>query len=349
MTSQTSRRPAPSAAPPTRALRSASEPVRFLRPACRGWFLARVCVWAAVAAGPVALIATFALPRSVVAAAEPRPAVTASLTETDPSGIAALFCDLWLRSDGDESDGRTSRAVQALAPGVELPMRTGAAAPEQVGGVVAVRSARLGDGSWSVVVAAQFGGRPSGGGAGAKGAGPMVVRYFAVPVVVSYRARGAGAFTVTGPPAQVAAPGTAVVKESRFEDQVPADGALASTLSGFFEAYLAGVGEVGRYLSPGTELAAVRDSGYASVAVDQAVADSGAAAGAIPRDGAVVRVQVHVTASDASGRWPLMYAVAVTSRAGRWEVSALQAGAEVPHAGVPASSTSGAPAGGTAK
>lgn len=308
-----------------------------------------MCVWAAVAAGPVALIATFALPRSVIAATEPRPTVTASLSDTDPSGIAALFCDLWLRSDGDEADGRAARAVQALAPGIELPTRSGAAAPTPVGAVVAVRSARLGDGSWSVVVAAQFGGRPSGGGAEEKASGPTVVRYFAVPVVVSDRARGAGGFTVTGPPAQVAAPGLAVVKESRFEDQVPDDGALASTLGGFFEAYLAGVGEVGRYLSPGTELAAVKDSGYVSVAVDQAVADSGVAAGAVPGDGVVVRVQVHVTASDGAGRWPLMYAVAVTARAGRWEVSALQAGAEVPHAGVPASSNSGSPAGGAAK
>lgn len=348
MTTPTSRRPAPAAAPPTRALRSASEPVPFLRPVHRGWPLARICAWAAVAAGPVALIAALALPRSVVAASEPRQAVTASLSDTDPSGIAALFCDLWLHSDADETDGRTARAVQALAPGIELPTRTGAEAPEPVGGVVAVRSAQLEDGSWSVVVAAQFGGRPSGGDAGEKAAGQTVVRYFAVPVV-SDRTRGAGTFTVTGPPAQVAAPGGAVVKESRFEDQVPADGALASTLSGFFEAYLTGVGEVGRYLSPGTELAAVEDSGYASVAVDQAVADSRAAAGAVPGDGAGVRVQVHVTASDGSGRWPLMYAVAVTARAGRWEVSALQAGAEVPHAGVPASSVSGAPAGGAAK
>ncbi|WP_127357100.1 hypothetical protein [Actinacidiphila soli] len=47
-----------------------------------------------------------------------------------------------------------------------------------------------------------------------------------------------------------------------------------SSLGEFFDAYLTGVGEVDRYLSPGTELSAVSGSGYTSVTVDQAAADS---------------------------------------------------------------------------
>ncbi|WP_329309686.1 hypothetical protein [Streptomyces sp. NBC_01262] len=69
-------------------------------------------------------------------------------------------------------------------------------------------------------------------------------------------------------------------------------------------------------------------SGYTSVVVDSAAADSEVADGAVPKDGTTVRVQVHVTAADAEGgRWPLVYALAMTARSGRWEVTTLQAGA----------------------
>jgi hypothetical protein len=101
-----------------------------------------------------------------------------------------------------------------------------------------------------------------------------------------------------------------------------------SSLGEFFDAYLTGVGEVDRYLSPGTELTAVSGSGYKAVTVDQAAADSDVAAGAVPGDGTTVRVQAHVTATDATGgQWPLVYTLAMTARSGRWEVTALQAGA----------------------
>jgi hypothetical protein len=101
-----------------------------------------------------------------------------------------------------------------------------------------------------------------------------------------------------------------------------------SSLGEFFDAYLTGVGEADRYLSPGTQLTAVSGSGYTTVTVDQAAADSDVAAGAVPGDGTTVRVQAHVTATDATGgQWPLVYTLTMTARSGRWEVTALQAGA----------------------
>ena len=156
-------------------------------------------------------------------------------------------------------------------------------------------------------------------------------------------------------PAEISGPSTATATAaaSALTNPLPADGALAASLGEFFDAYLAGVGEVDRYLSPGTALTPVSRSGYTSVSVDQAAADSDVADGAVPSDGTTVRVQAHVTAIDAEdGRWPLVYTLEMTARSGRWEVTALQAGAPPTTATAKASPTptaSATVAGGAAK
>jgi hypothetical protein len=176
------------------------------------------------------------------------------------------------------------------------------------------------------------------------------VRYFAVPVVASDTAGGTGAFTVTAAPAEIAGPGTATAAASPLTNPLPADGGVVSSLGEFFDAYLTGVGEVDRYLSPGTALTAVSGSGYTSVAVEQAAADSDVAGGSVPGDGTVVRVQVHVTATDATGgQWPLVYTLTLTARSGRWEVTALQAGAPAKIATAKAPSSTATAVGGAAK
>jgi hypothetical protein len=72
----------------------------------------------------------------------------------------------------------------------------------------------------------------------------------------------------------------------------------------------------------------VSGSGYTSVTLDQAAADSEVAGGAVPGDGTTVHVQAHVTATDTKGgQWPLVYTLEMTARSGRWEVTGLQAGA----------------------
>ncbi|MFE2432650.1 hypothetical protein ACFXJ5_38795 [Streptomyces sp. NPDC059373] len=209
----------------------------------------------------------------------------------DPAGVATLFCDLWLRSDATAPDSaRLRKSVHALVPDVDLPTGSGATAAQSLlRSTVAVRSAQSSDGSWSVVVAAQFTVRNNTSGSSTASAADAdaltVVRYFAVPMVASDSASGTGAFTVTAAPAEIAGPGTAKAADSAFGNPLPADGAVVSSLGEFFDAYLTGVGEVDRYLSPGTQLTAVSGSGYTSVTVDQAAADSDVAGGAVPADG----------------------------------------------------------------
>jgi hypothetical protein len=163
-------------------------------------------VWAALAAGPVALAVVCAMPRTVAATAQPTTTAPAALRNPDPAGVATLFCDLWLRSDATHADSTTAQAVHALAPSVDLPTRSASAAAQSLLRTVAVRSARLSDGSWSVVVAAQFTVRNDGSGSSsaADADARTVVRYFAVPVVASDTAGGTGAFTVTAAPAEIA-------------------------------------------------------------------------------------------------------------------------------------------------
>ncbi|WP_406278323.1 conjugal transfer protein [Streptomyces sp. NBC_00191] len=331
------RRPAPAATSPSPPLRTTNASIPDLRTAHRRVSLTRIGVWVALAAGPVALAVACAMPRTIVAAAQPKTTAPSALRTADPAGAAARFCDLWLRSDAAEADSSTARAVHALAPSVALP-NPSAKAAQLLQRTVAVRSVRLSAGSWSVVVAAQFTVRDdkvrSSGASESTG-----VRYFAVPVVATDGASGPGAFTVTSAPAQIAGPGPATVATSRYVKQLPADGALVSSLAPFFDAYLAGIGEVARYLSPGTQLSAVKGSGYTKVRVDQAAADSEKAIGAVPGDGTRVHIQARVTATDATaGRWPLVYTLDMTARSGRWEVTALVAGAPAKDSPSPASS-----------
>ncbi|MFE7759349.1 conjugal transfer protein [Streptomyces sp. NPDC057429] len=245
--------------------------------------------------------------------------------------MAVLFCDLWLRSDNAAPDSVTARAVKLLAPDVVLPSRAGGAVAQSVQSVVAVRSERVAGEAWSVVVAAQFTVRDDNAEAGSGAQASPGVRYFAVPVSASSSAKGAGAFAVTAAPAQIAGPAVvpAAAKGSRFENQLPADGEVVASLGEFFSAYLAGVGEVGRYLSPGTELAVVAGSGYSAVVVEEVFADTEAAGGPVPKDGTKVRVQARVDAVVAkTEKWPLAYELTMTARSGRWEVTALHAGAD---------------------
>ncbi|MFJ8769562.1 conjugal transfer protein [Streptomyces clavifer] len=269
------------------------------------------------------------MPRTIAPTAQPEVAASVPVRSADPSGVAVLFCDLWLRSDDDAPESVTARAVKTLAPDVALPARSGGAVAQPVQSVVAVRSERVAGGAWSVVVAAQFTVRDKNSEPGRGGQASPGVRYFAVPVSASSSAAGAGAFMVTAAPAQIAGPAVVPVEGSRFENQLPADGEVVASLGEFFSAYLAGVGEVGRYLSPGTELAAVAGSGYSAVVVEEAFADTQAAGGPVPKDGAKVRVQARVDAVVAkTEKWPLAYELTMTARSGRWEVTALHAGAD---------------------
>ncbi|MGW7063548.1 hypothetical protein ACWGHM_34315 [Streptomyces sp. NPDC054904] len=195
---------------------------------------------------------------------------------------------------------------------------------------MAVRTSRTGEG-WTVVVAAiadrETPAPSTPSPSGTPPGGNPLVRYFAVS---GSGGSGSGAVVISGAPAEVAAPAAGTAPASRFTHTVPSAAPLATSMGEFVRTYLGGGHGAGleRYLSPAVRLAAPSVSSYARVDVEGVVADEAVAAGAVvPADGTKARARARVVGEDRAGvRWPLVYRVEVTARAGRWEVSALETG-----------------------
>ncbi|MFE6848788.1 conjugal transfer protein [Streptomyces sp. NPDC057686] len=296
--------------------------------------MTRYGIWTALAAGPLALAVALATPRTTIAQAAPAPRATETVRNpADPGGAAELFVDLWLRADATApEDNGIADAMRALAPQVDLPKRPRNDNAGPAARAVAVRTAYGADGGWTVVVAAI---------SDRTGAAAVpVVRYFAVSGAGS---RDGGQFTVSGAPAEVAAPDAGAGPPSPFAHPVSSNGVLAATMAEFVRAYLGGGRGTGveRYLSPGLRVSAPRAASYARVDVEDVAADTEVALGtSVPADGTKARVRVRVSGEDRAGvRWPLVYRLEVTARAGRWEVSALEASTADQPAAVPSSAS----------
>jgi hypothetical protein len=88
MPTQTPPRPAPAAAPTPRPLHTPSASLATLKTAHRRVSLARIGVWAALAAGPVALAVVCAIPRTIAATAQPTTTAPTALCNPDPAGTS---------------------------------------------------------------------------------------------------------------------------------------------------------------------------------------------------------------------------------------------------------------------
>jgi hypothetical protein len=287
--------------------------------------LVRLGVWAAIAAGPLALAASCAtspVPRTAAHSAQAVPSTAAS---TDPGGFAQMFLSLWLRSDS-AADGAQSAVLRSVAPGVDLlsgaQSAQGAQAAQSARAVaqtVVISSAQIQPGYWSVVVAAEI-----------TTGGSTQLRYFAVPVQVSASGAGAGALgamTVVAAPAEVAPPANTGGVETAYSVEALSSSALAQSASAFLQAYLTGAGEIASLLAPGARVTALSAPPYAQLQVSAVGVDRTGLDGPVPADGITAEVWVQATATDPAGtRWPLHYALRMRARAGRWEVAALEPG-----------------------
>ncbi|MEV7525617.1 hypothetical protein [Streptomyces sp. NPDC091371] len=309
--------------------------------------MARLGVWAALAAGPLALAAAVAMPRTTVAQAVPTPRASEAVRlPADPRGFAELFVDLWLRADAAAPDSPTTTALRSLAPGVDLPKRPRSSdavpAPARV---VAVRMSDEAGGAWTVMVAVLRDRSDPSPAASGPGMAGSPVRYFAVS---GTRGPDSGLVRVVGAPAEVAVPEAPMSPAEEVTHRVPADSALGTTLGEFVRTYLGGGQGAGldRYLSPGLSVAAPKSPPYTRVEVDDVAADTEKALGpGVPADGTAARARIRVTGQDAQGgSLPLLYRMEVTARAGRWEISQLEAGITGPPTGTPTPATSTATA-----
>ncbi|MEZ0092499.1 conjugal transfer protein [Streptacidiphilus sp. EB129] len=302
----------------------ATLPPAGLDRAHRRGLLVRLGVWAAIAAGPLALFTSCAsapVPRTAAHTAAPTAPATVG---ADPAGFAQMFVSLWLRATSTADDAQ-SRAVRAMAPGVDLltdAQNAQTAQSAQGGPSVAqtavIRSAQIQPGYWSVVVAAELGSGST-----------LQVRYFTVPVQTAASAGSGvlGAMTVAAAPAEVAAPTSGGTAQTVYALDAAPGSALAQSASGFLQAYLTGAGATAPLLAPGVQIAPLSPAPYAQLQVLSVGVDRAGMDGPVPADGTTAEVWVQVDGTDPAGSsWPLRYALRMRARAGRWEVAALEPG-----------------------
>lgn len=145
-------------------------------------------------------------------------------------------------------------------------------------------------------------------------------RYFQVAVTVD---KSAGDLGVAGLPAPVAAPDkNATAPELVYITQLPPTSAAASAVTAFLGAYLAGSGDITRYISPSTQISAITPAPYAAVEADELRVDK--VPSEQPADGDRTRVLATVTLTNAlEQRLTSTYALTLTARADRWEVTSI--------------------------
>ncbi|GGR67637.1 conjugal transfer protein [Streptomyces roseolus] len=290
----------------------------------------RRSAWVLLLAGPV--LGAWALltgPEVVRAqAAEERPWAVA-VDSSGPGGFAELFVTAYLEAE----EGRAGDVLAAFMPGAGSAAVSGRGGGQVVEQAAAVRVRAVSAGYWAVTVAVRVG--PAVPAAkqdrDQAEAGPAVgLRYFRVPV----RSGASGELAAVALPAEVGALPAGQAPELGYgqaAEPSPADPGVR-TLQGFFTSYLAGGGEVDRYMPPGSRLAPITPAPYASARVERVAEYGTNTPGAAFPEGAPIpegtrrRLLVDVTAADRAGvERPLTYAVALKARDGRWEVEAVEA------------------------
>ncbi|GHE13804.1 conjugal transfer protein [Streptomyces alanosinicus] len=286
--------------------------------------------WLLLIAGPLLAVAAFLRPVTAVGAPVPAPKSSVVVRDTSgPAGFAQLYVAAYVEA------GKGSEA--SLAPyyprmrDISLQAEPGA---QHAGRLAAVRVTQVAPGYWSVTVAALVTSSSkaaavsdqSAQGGGQAEAGP-VLRYFQVAVKA---AGSGGGYEAVALPAEVGAPATSgAMPHLDYGTPVPADthDPAVATISEFLAAYLTGGGELDRYLSPGTSLAAVSPAPYTKVTITQLAEQGGDFTENAPTtEGARRQLLIDVDATGADGQVrPLTYALALKARAGRWEIAAVEA------------------------
>ncbi|MFJ3699641.1 conjugal transfer protein [Streptomyces sp. NPDC090052] len=308
--------------------------------------------WALLVSGP--LLGLFALASQPTVAAAPHQVEQHSHRFGDgqagPAGFAALYVTAYVAAgQGTES------SLSPFFPDtrdLSLSAKPGSQKAQQVD---AVRVQEVSAGYWSVTVAARIpaaadakkpGSETDSGGQAAGGDG--VLRYFQVPV----RAAASGALVAAALPAEVSAPDAGAPPELDYGLAAPAQSsdAAVQTLQAFLSSYLTGGSDLDRFLSPRTVLSPVSPAPYTRVQITQLAERSTDEPGSSWPDGKALpdgaRRQLLVTA-DATGpdgqARPLTYAISLKARAGRWEISSLDAAPGLKTAAATAGQEGGTP------
>lgn len=237
--------------------------------------------------------------------APPAPAAAPAAPADDVAAVgqfATTVVAAWLTATQDRPDALL--ALVGDAPPAALSRTPFTVADPAVAGVVPA------DGAWSVTVAATV----------TDARGSTARRFFQVPVGYA-----GGTLTALALPAPVSPPPVRPPAGDGYPDQVDLAGPLADALAQFLTAYLAGQGEVSRYLTPGTALEPLSPPPYTAVRLTQVRAAAGGPdPAAEPRDRDRIRVLAQAAAQVGDQQTAnVAYALTLTARSGRWEITAI--------------------------
>lgn len=146
-------------------------------------------------------------------------------------------------------------------------------------------------------------------------------RYFQVAVLVDREETRAVAVTL---PAAVGAPTTAQAPRLPYRHSIALTDEIPTTITAFLEALLTGAGEIERYVTPGAVVDRLATPAYLGVSLREVLADVTPGDLSDPEEGATVRVLVSAELTRFDGTTvPTTYVLDLTSRSGRWEITAI--------------------------
>lgn len=273
--------------------------------------VAKVCVWALVLTGPLALLVSLTAMRSAT-----RPAPTAAATqevhwgEREATIVAQHAVTTWLRAD---------RSLEAEVGMAGLP--TGALPSRGLDvSDPAVADASWQDDVWTITVAVTV---TTSVPAAREDQPPLVTtqrRYFQVPVTVDVD----GAARLLALPAEVAGPAVLPLEPNRqYRTRITTGHPAAQAAEEFIKALLTGTGDITRFTAPGSTIRAIVPAPYTELTV-QTVTASEDPQGATS-DGQSIDLLVRVTAADVTeAQTQLDYLLSLAPRDGRWEVTAMK-------------------------
>jgi hypothetical protein len=264
----------------------------------------RLGAWLALLASPLLTIAGLVVLQPAGAPSmrdggAPAPSAT-------PEGWAEMYVRSWLSATRDDLAG-----LETFCPQGAKPQRaTGTQVPIDTAMVSVVSPAA---GLWSVVVVADvLVLQPDG-----KRKATLLCAQVAV-------AGTDGAYSAAALPSPVACPSAGGAVALAYEEVGEPAGPVGQSVAGFLGAYLAGQGQLERFVSPGASLAPLRPASFAAVRLVELRTHEKFEPGqaARPLDGTTVHVLVHAAAVDVTGQGtPVDYALTLVARAGRWEIN----------------------------
>ncbi|WIV61867.1 conjugal transfer protein [Amycolatopsis nalaikhensis] len=264
-----------------------------------------MAAWLAVLASPLLTIAGLVLLQP--AGAPPLRDGGAPAPSASPEGWAEMYVRSWLSATRDDS-----AEIEVFYPPGMTPQRTaGTQVPVDTAVVAATSSA---PGVWSIVVVADvLVLRPDG-------------KRTAYLLCAQVAMAGTGdAYTATSLPSPVACPSTLGGVELAYDEVTDPAGPIGQSVAGFLVAYLAGQGQLDRFVSPGASLGLPKLAPpFAAVQVVEVRTHEKFEPGqaARPLDGTAVHGLVRASAWGAAGQsTPVDYALTLVARAGRWEIN----------------------------